>query len=118
MRHRARLGICTASLLAAVIAGCQKKEVRTEELFQAQALGELLRDLDADPLLLHRIAIAQRDCIAQRRIFFAQRFEINSHTERRTDFVLTAVSPADRAARSRFADPRHLEEFVRELKAV
>ncbi|HTJ24146.1 MAG TPA: FG-GAP-like repeat-containing protein, partial [Gemmatimonadaceae bacterium] len=39
MNQRARLGVLTASLLAAVIAGCQKKEVRTEELFQAQALG-------------------------------------------------------------------------------
>ena len=39
MNLRARLGALTASLLAVVVAGCQKKEVRTEELFQAQALG-------------------------------------------------------------------------------
>ena len=39
MNQRARLGALTASLLAVVIAGCEKKEVRTEELFQAQALG-------------------------------------------------------------------------------
>jgi Flp pilus assembly protein TadD len=38
MRHRARLGAILAGLLAA-IAACQKKEVRTEDLFQAQALG-------------------------------------------------------------------------------
>src|SRR5262245_1548759 len=55
--------------------------------------------LNSDTLLLHRIAIAQRDRVAQRRrIFFAERLEINGHTERRTDFVLPAVSPTDRAA--------------------
>src|SRR5882672_6943677 len=54
--------------------------------------------LNGDTFLLHRIAIAQRDCVAQRRIFFAERLEINGHTERRTDFILSAVSPTDRAA--------------------
>src|SRR5678816_213458 len=54
--------------------------------------------LNSDTLLLHRIAIAQRDCVAQRRIFFTERLEINGHTERRTDFILSAVSPTDRAA--------------------
>src|SRR5882724_9340381 len=54
--------------------------------------------LNSDTLLLHRIAIAQRDCVAQRRILFAECLEINGHTERRTDFVLPAVSPTDRAA--------------------
>src|SRR5260370_31814340 len=54
--------------------------------------------LNSDTFLLHRIAIAQRDCAAQRRIFFAKRLEINGHTERRTDFVLPAVSPTNRAA--------------------
>lgn len=39
MNYRARLGALVAGLLAAAIAGCQKKEVRTEDLFQAQALG-------------------------------------------------------------------------------
>src|SRR5215510_7895514 len=53
---------------------------------------------NSDTLLLHRIAITQRDRVAQRRIFFAERLEINGHTERRTDFVLPAVSPTDRAA--------------------
>jgi len=38
MTRRARLGVFLAGLLAS-IAGCQKKEVRTEDLFQAQALG-------------------------------------------------------------------------------
>ena len=38
MTRRAR-GIAFAGLLAAAIAGCQKKEVRTEDLFQAQAQG-------------------------------------------------------------------------------
>ena len=38
MNHRAVLGVLCAGLLAA-ITGCQRKEVRTEDLFQAQALG-------------------------------------------------------------------------------
>ena len=38
MNHRARLGVLCAGLLAA-ITGCQRKEARTEDLFQAQALG-------------------------------------------------------------------------------
>src|SRR4029079_9191672 len=54
--------------------------------------------LDSDTFLLHGIAIAQRDCVAECRLSFAQRLEINGHTERRTDFVLTTISPAYRAA--------------------
>src|SRR5882724_1300928 len=53
--------------------------------------------LNSDTFLLHRIAIAQRDCAEQRRIFFPERLEINGHTERRTDFVLPPISPTDRA---------------------
>src|SRR4029077_10375956 len=53
---------------------------------------------NCDTFLLHGIAIAQRDRVAQRRIFFAERLEINGHAERRTNFVLPAVSPTDRAA--------------------
>src|SRR5262249_7092204 len=54
--------------------------------------------LNRDTFLLHRIAIAQRHCLAQRRISFAARLEIDCHTERRADFVLATVSPANRAA--------------------
>src|SRR5262245_53595963 len=54
--------------------------------------------LNRDTLLLHRIAIAQRNCVTQRRISFAERLEIDCHTERRTDFILPAVSSADRSA--------------------
>src|SRR6476620_11833952 len=54
--------------------------------------------LNGDTFLLHRIAIAQRDCVAGRRIFFAERLDINGHTERRTEFILSAVAPTDRAA--------------------
>src|SRR6266481_8276251 len=53
---------------------------------------------NCDTLLLHRIAIPQRDCVAQRRISFAERLEINGNAEGRTNFVLPAVSPADRTA--------------------
>src|SRR4029079_19116795 len=54
--------------------------------------------LNRDTLLLHRIPVAQRNCVAQRWISFAQRLKINSYTERRTDFVLATVAPPDRAA--------------------
>src|ERR1051325_6644880 len=54
--------------------------------------------LNRDAFLLHRIAIAQRDCVTERRISFAEGFEINGHTEWSTDFVLPAVPPTDRAA--------------------
>src|SRR6516165_371518 len=68
--------------------------------------------LNRDTLLPHRIAVPQRDCIAQRRIFFAERFEINCHTERRTDFVLPAVSPTDRA--TLVIEDRHVWSQVRD----
>src|SRR6516164_10092194 len=53
--------------------------------------------LNRDTFLLHRIAITQSDCIAQRRIFFAERLEVNGHTERRADFILPTISPTNRA---------------------
>src|SRR5205823_10790761 len=54
--------------------------------------------LNSDTFLLHRIAIAQRDCVAQRRILLPERFEINRHTERGADFVLAAITAANRPA--------------------
>src|SRR5262249_23461287 len=64
----------------------------------ANALPQDQRQIfNSDTFLFHRIAIAQRDCVAQRRIFFTQGLEINGHTERRTDFVLPTISPTDRA---------------------
>src|SRR5215467_16066592 len=53
---------------------------------------------NSDAFLLHRVSVAERDCIAQRRIFFAERLEVNGHTERRADFILPTISPANRAA--------------------
>src|SRR5438552_12190797 len=50
---------------------------------------------DWDSLLLHRIPIAQRDCIAQRSILFPERFKINSHSKGRADFILTPIAAAD-----------------------
>ena len=41
--------------------------------------------------------MAQSDRIAQRRIAFAQGFEINGDTERRAGFVLPPIAPPDRA---------------------
>src|SRR3954471_11148935 len=84
--------------------------LRSREVFSGSTRGRrrdpsadaLLQDgwqfVNSDAFLLHRIAIAQRDCVAQRRIFFAERLEINSHTEWRADFVLPSVPPADRTA--------------------
>src|SRR2546423_920305 len=54
--------------------------------------------LNSDAFLLHRIAIAQRDCVAQSRIFFPESLEINGDTERGTYFVLPAIPPTNRAA--------------------
>src|SRR5437588_12853747 len=53
--------------------------------------------LDLDPFLLHRIAFAQGHRVAQRRIFFAERFEVDGDAERRSCFVLAAITPANRA---------------------
>src|SRR5205807_7179494 len=50
---------------------------------------------NCNALLFHRIAIAQRHCIAQRRIFFPQRLEINGDPEGRTNFILTPIPTAD-----------------------
>src|SRR5207249_11221461 len=54
--------------------------------------------LNSDTLLLHRIAIPQRDCVAQSRILFPKRLEINGDTEGSTNFVLPAIPPTDCAA--------------------
>src|SRR6184192_1786296 len=51
---------------------------------------------DWDSLLFHRIAIAQCDSIAQSRIFLAERFKVDCNAERRSDFVLPTITPADR----------------------
>src|SRR5437899_2929834 len=72
--------------------------------------------LNSDTFLLHRIAIAQSDSVAQRRILLPERFEINGHTERRTDFVLPAVSPTDRAAlvvEDSHMWPKELDDLLR-----
>src|SRR4029077_4673656 len=45
-----------------------------------------------------RIAVAQSDSVAQRRILFPERFEINRHPERGADFVLAAITAANRPA--------------------
>src|SRR5262245_36358282 len=54
--------------------------------------------VNGDTFLLHRIPVAQSDCVAESWISFAKRFKINGHPERRADFVLPAVSSTDRAA--------------------
>src|SRR5437667_12879551 len=51
---------------------------------------------DCDALLFHRIAFAQGHGVTQARIFLAECFEINRHAERRSDFILASISPADR----------------------
>src|SRR5437588_9942577 len=58
-----------------------------------QKISELL---DLDPFLLHRIAFAQGHRVAQRRVFFAERFEVDGDAERRSRFVLAPIAPADR----------------------
>src|SRR5438477_5886150 len=60
--------------------------------------NDLDQMLDRDPFLLHRIAIAQRDGVAQFFAFLAQGFEIDCHAEWRPDFVLPAVTPSNRTA--------------------
>src|SRR5207237_6286548 len=52
--------------------------------------------LDRDALLFHRIALAQRDRVAERGIFFAECFEIDRDAERSPDFVLAPITAADR----------------------
>src|SRR5947209_14821164 len=58
---------------------------------------KLFQLLDLDPFLLHRIAFAQGHRVAQRRIFFAQRFKIHGDAERCSRFVLPPIATADRA---------------------
>src|SRR5437764_5918627 len=58
---------------------------------------KLFQLLDLDSFLLHRIAFAQGHRVAQRRVFFAERFEVDRDAERRTGFVLPPIAPADRA---------------------
>src|SRR5438477_351158 len=52
---------------------------------------------DFHALLLHGIALAQRDGVAKLCAFFPERFEIDRHAKGRADFILPAVTPADRA---------------------
>src|SRR5437588_2383394 len=58
---------------------------------------KLFQLIDLDPLLLHRIAFAQGHRVAQRRVFFAERFEVDGNAERRACFVLPPIATADRA---------------------
>src|SRR5260370_40224704 len=52
--------------------------------------------VDRDTLLVHRIALAQGDGVTKRRIFFAERFEIDCDAEWSPNFILASISPADR----------------------
>src|SRR5262249_21480555 len=52
---------------------------------------------NSNTLLLHRIAVPQRDRVAQSRVFFSERLEIDGHAERGTDFVLAPISATDGA---------------------
>src|SRR5437016_95697 len=54
-----------------------------------------LTDLHA--LLLHRIAMPERDRVAQSRVLFAERLEIDRDAKRRPGFVLPPIPPANRA---------------------
>ena len=73
-RHRGRL--CTAG--------------RTQQ--PSEALGEVAGDaVEADPLLLHRVALADRDRVVLEGV------EVDGHAVRRADLVLAAVAAADRA---------------------
>src|SRR5262249_39840094 len=57
-----------------------------------QEVGEVGRKgVDADALLLHRVALANRDRLV------VQRVEVDGDAERRADLVLAAVAAADRA---------------------
>ena len=53
--------------------------------------------------MFHRVALAQCHCVAQRGVLFAKRFEIDRDAERRADFVLTAITAANRARREQMA---------------
>src|SRR5260370_20907283 len=49
---------------------------------------------DRDTLLFHRIALAQGDSVTKRRIFFAERFEIDCDADWGPIFFLPPFSPA------------------------
>ena len=66
--------------------------------------------VDRDALLLHRVAVAQRDRAV------LQRVVVDGDAERRADFVLAAVAPADRAGlvvRDREVRAQQLDDLLR-----
>src|SRR5215831_7958710 len=72
--------------------------------------------LNSHTLLLHRIAIAQRDRFAESRVSFSERLEINGNAKRSTYFVLPAIPPTDRAGlvvKHRHVRPQKGEDLLR-----
>src|SRR3954454_6424776 len=56
-----------------------------------EALQQVALDrVEADPLLLHRVARPDRDCLVLKSL------EVHRDAEGRTDLVLTPIAPADR----------------------
>src|ERR1043166_8704738 len=69
-----------------------------------------------DAFLLHGIALAQRDGVAQVWSLFAKRFKIDRNAEGGADFILTTVTPADCAGliiKNEHAGPEEIDDYFR-----